>query len=265
MDTVKILREGAFKLRMLSDQNIWNNYSNKLLPAAVIELQNQLDISTTAIAHTVVDAMVEIEGDILSEKEIEAKYGKKIATAYQQSLRDIYLTGEQEIIKSPKITLTESPITEKKLNKLIRDRTFRASEFTLNNLKGDIFQKIAESIRLGLSQDKTREQIRTEFRPMAEYQLQRIARTESHSVYNQSKYETLLQNEKLVNKRWLSSGLPNMRQWHEEADGQSVPVDEPFIVWDEDLMYPGDPEGSPGNIINCACTMIPDITKGEKL
>ena len=32
-----------------------------------------------------------------------------------------------------------------------------------------------------------------------------------------------------------------------------IPVDDPFIVGGEELMFPGDPNGSPGNVINCRC------------
>ena len=33
-------------------------------------------------------------------------------------------------------------------------------------------------------------------------------------------------------------------------------MDEPFEVDGEQLMYPGDPAGSAGNIINCQCIEI---------
>ncbi len=46
------------------------------------------------------------------------------------------------------------------------------------------------------------------------------------------------------------------REDHAEADGQEVGMDEPFDVGGEQLMYPGDPAGSAGNVINCRCTVI---------
>jgi hypothetical protein len=47
------------------------------------------------------------------------------------------------------------------------------------------------------------------------------------------------------------------------ADGQVVGLDEPFIVGGEQLMYPGDPAGSPGNICNCLCDTFPEVMKIE--
>jgi len=43
---------------------------------------------------------------------------------------------------------------------------------------------------------------------------------------------------------------------HWSAHGQRVPVNEPFIVSGEELMYPLDPAGSPGNTLNCMCTSV---------
>ena len=52
------------------------------------------------------------------------------------------------------------------------------------------------------------------------------------------------------------------RASHAAIDGQMVKDGEPFYVDGEELMFPGDPNGSPGNTINCHCTMT-DIWKEE--
>jgi hypothetical protein len=56
-------------------------------------------------------------------------------------------------------------------------------------------------------------------------------------------------------KTWESVGDAHVREAHIEADGQEVPISEPFIVDGESLMFPGDTNlgASPGNIINCRC------------
>lgn len=59
---------------------------------------------------------------------------------------------------------------------------------------------------------------------------------------------------KFYKKRWISSRIPGRtRPEHWEADGQVVPIDKPFIVGGEELDFPRDPKGSPGNTINCMC------------
>ena len=63
------------------------------------------------------------------------------------------------------------------------------------------------------------------------------------------------------------TGIPHVKKWdatidgktrpdHADANGQVVPLSEAFMVGGEQLMFPGDPSGSPQQTINCRCTMI---------
>lgn len=56
-----------------------------------------------------------------------------------------------------------------------------------------------------------------------------------------------------LRKRWSARDDSATRPAHARADGQTVPVNQPFIVNMEALMFPGDPSGSPANVINCRC------------
>lgn len=57
-------------------------------------------------------------------------------------------------------------------------------------------------------------------------------------------------------KEWVTVGDEKVRDWHADADGQTVNVDEPFIVMGEELMFPSDDSmgASPENTINCRCS-----------
>lgn len=66
-------------------------------------------------------------------------------------------------------------------------------------------------------------------------------------------------------KKWLTSRDARVRRPtksspfdHAAAEGQTVPVDQPFIVSGEQLMYPGDGSmgASIGSLINCRCTCV---------
>ena len=48
---------------------------------------------------------------------------------------------------------------------------------------------------------------------------------------------------------------------HRKADGQKRAQKKAFNVSGEKLIYPGDPSGSPGNIINCRCVVLYKIKK----
>lgn len=59
-----------------------------------------------------------------------------------------------------------------------------------------------------------------------------------------------------VTKTWVAVLDESTREAHAEADGQEVPIDESFEVDGEDIAFPGDPSGSPGNVINCRCAVL---------
>jgi len=67
----------------------------------------------------------------------------------------------------------------------------------------------------------------------------------------------------MFGQMWLSQRDTRVRSGHLGADGQTVQLGEPFEVGPtaggstEDLAFPGDPSGSPPNVINCRCTALP--------
>jgi len=65
-------------------------------------------------------------------------------------------------------------------------------------------------------------------------------------IFNQEVREEL-------KKEWISMRDDKVRDDHAEADGQTVGLDDFFLVGGEQLEYPGDPNGSIENIINCRC------------
>lgn len=57
-------------------------------------------------------------------------------------------------------------------------------------------------------------------------------------------------------KEWLSAHDGRVRDSHAHLDGVRVEYDEKFP---NGLMYPGDPQGHPGEVYNCRCTLIADV------
>lgn len=112
-------------------------------------------------------------------------------------------------------------------------------------------------------------------------QMEAIARTEMLGIHSQVEMAQLLDMTNTfpgLHKQWVSVGDDRTRLGHllsaDEggAHMQTVPVNEPFRVpltvtvkgreelgEVEDMMYPRDPAASPGNVINCRCTMVPDF------
>jgi len=82
-----------------------------------------------------------------------------------------------------------------------------------------------------------------------------ISRTESHSASNASTQMAAKASGLPMQKEWIASGGERTRENHLLASGQTVNIDEPFIVGSDYLMQPGDPSGSAEEIINCRCAV----------
>lgn len=94
----------------------------------------------------------------------------------------------------------------------------------------------------------------------SDWQTERIARTTMTGASNAGTLQAWNQAEDdgvQLEKEWVSALQPDRsRESHMEAHGQRVGIHETFVVDGENLDYPGDPTGKPGNIINCLCGMI---------
>ena len=82
-----------------------------------------------------------------------------------------------------------------------------------------------------------------------------ISRTEMAGATNSASLADAQATVPDLNKTWICSMLPNSRETHIDADGQSVPQSDPFEVGDSELMYPGDPDGDVEEIVNCMCSI----------
>lgn len=85
-----------------------------------------------------------------------------------------------------------------------------------------------------------------------------VAVTEVHRAWNFGALAASMRIQRreatvTVFKRWDAKDDSATRPGHKRADGQTVSIYQPFIVNMEPLMAPGDPSGSPSNVINCRC------------
>jgi uncharacterized protein with gpF-like domain len=92
-----------------------------------------------------------------------------------------------------------------------------------------------------------------------------IAKTETHTAMTYGIDQSVASTGVEFEREWStagdervrpSRGSKNRRFNHRAADGQKRKQNEPFDVTNEKLMYPGDPTGSGGNIIQCRCIVL---------
>jgi hypothetical protein len=104
---------------------------------------------------------------------------------------------------------------------------------------------------------------------LPQYRLEAIARTETIRASNYGSME-LYREWGIKRHEWISTQDDRTRRFdngddfdHMAMNQKTTDIGTPFIVpgvdGDEALMYPGDPEGSAANTINCRCTTVPVI------
>ena len=117
---------------------------------------------------------------------------------------------------------------------------------------------ITNGTTAGDSIDTIADAIRAKWGDLSKGEAKRIAMTETAASYGYARNEAF-RAAGVTGKKWLTSGLDNTRPAHLKAGHDyniAIPMNTPFRVGGEALMYPGDPAGSPENVINCHCVMV---------
>lgn len=86
-----------------------------------------------------------------------------------------------------------------------------------------------------------------------------VARTEVIGACNAGSILTMRSADLAASKVWLATPDTRTRLDHRLAQGQTVPLDAPFVVGGVPLDHPGDDAGPPEAVINCRCSLAYDI------
>lgn len=146
----------------------------------------------------------------------------------------------------------------------MRQRIAMVTETTRNQ----IIAQITKGQEEGLSVEEIAKLISEQLPRISRIRGALIARTETHGAANFGANEAAKATGLTLRKEWVSSHDHRTRDFlepiaefsHRAADGQTVGMDQPFMIMKRDgtteaLMFPGDPVGSPGNVINCRCSV----------
>ncbi|MCE5184940.1 MAG: phage portal protein [Planctomycetaceae bacterium] len=85
-----------------------------------------------------------------------------------------------------------------------------------------------------------------------------IARTQTSGAVSSGRFAGL-EEAGVEKKGWLTSRDKDVRPEHRQAERQyadGIPMNQPFVVGGQKLMYPGDPNGSAAMVSNCRCLLI---------
>ncbi len=138
-----------------------------------------------------------------------------------------------------------------------------------NKLK-DVPQEVWDQIKAQLDEgvdkgESTKDlsaRVRSTFNEIGKKRGDTIATTETAAAFGTARQKAM-ETAGVQFKEWLTSHNKNVRPAHAAAEGQLVAIHEKFTVGGEELSHPGDPAGSPGNVINCHCIALSRAADGK--
>ena len=127
--------------------------------------------------------------------------------------------------------------------------------------KNKIAKVLSDGIRMGTSIQDMAARIAAD--AGGSVRATRIARTEVISASNLGSIEGARATELQLNKTWLATRDTRTRETHDEADGQTVAMDELFNVNGSLLDFPGDWSNNAdlAEIIQCRCSLIYQVRR----
>ncbi len=152
--------------------------------------------------------------------------------------------------------------TEAEAKKRILKRARARAQQIADDIAATTKIKIRRAITVGLANNKTPREIAKDILlrvggAVGQRRAMTIARTETHGAAQGALLDSAMEDsEALGTKEWISTNDDRTRPDHVEVNGQQVHINEKFKVGGESLAFPGDPSGSPENIINCRCQII---------
>lgn len=147
--------------------------------------------------------------------------------------------------------------------KFLEDKKIKFAIKVADTTHKAIINELSEGFRNGESIP----QLSNRIKDMPEFDIKRatlVSRTEIISSSNAGTLQGYKESGVVIGKEWSSTKDERTRDHHKEAEGQRVPIDDPFIVDGDLLDYPGDNShnAKASNIIQCRCSLIP-ILEGE--
>ena len=132
---------------------------------------------------------------------------------------------------------------------------------TGETVRNQINTSLEEGVTNGETHLQLAARVKAVFNDLTDGEAKRVAMTEVNIGYNTARQQAM-SDAGIEYKAWLSSHGPHVREAHAQAEADyidsPIPIDEPFEVMGEQLMFPGDDSlgASLENIINCQCVQL---------
>jgi hypothetical protein len=200
-----------------------------------------------------------------------AEAGAKSAPVVQSAMTDVYAVNRTYTVSqlAGQTGISFAQYDKRQIDVLLKDSASPFSKIAYKNMGTNhaIVRKLSREMAQATINGESQRDIVKRIRAVtgqSKYQATRVAQTERTRIQSQARSDTLTEAADLgvkVTKTW-SARMVNTRDTHAALDGVTIPQDEAFQLSDGDrLMYPGDPSGSPENVISCHCVLIPGVAE----
>jgi hypothetical protein len=197
--------------------------------------------------------------DAVFTKESDAALKRSLAPAWLESMKSGRAQAESLIAKK---AATVESVTNELFNKWVESHGLeKAKEINdtthkalLKKLQAAMAASIDAGDGLAATVDKLLIEVDGVYDNMDKARAVIVARTESCASLNYGTQITY-SAEGVEKKEFLAVRDGRTREDHAGADGQIVGINDPFNVGGEKMMYPGDPNCSAFNVVNCRCTI----------
>nr|DAI69726.1 MAG TPA: minor capsid protein [Caudoviricetes sp.] len=184
----------------------------------------------------------------------------KTVNEYLNECYDKSFTGNMYVLHGEGIPLIV-PIDQEKvvravqINSKINKGLYSRLGEDVDLLKRKITAQISRGVATGMSYSQMAQQL-AGYTKIGYNNAVRITRTEGHRIQQESTMDACYAARERgadVVKQWDATMDANTRESHQMVDGEIRALDEKFS---NGLMYPGDPEGSAAEVINCRCILL---------
>jgi len=150
----------------------------------------------------------------------------------------------------------ESFTIDSNVQEFINNKVFQFAQEVNDTTKKKLRETLSEGVTNGEGIQPLKRRVHALFEDRKGWEAERIARTETIGAANGGAWEANLQSSVVEKNEWLATLDDRVRDSHAAINGQIVEKNGRFS---NGLRFPGDPNGSVEEIVNCRCGLLPVI------
>jgi hypothetical protein len=230
---------------------------------SALNVEAELNVRLAKVFEKVADEVIGKLGDRLVAGDPQKKLAVGPIEDVKEKVRDLIYEYTKKATQSGRLeAASETGVHLDKLSEsalqLLKDHAFEAADSTIERARGNVMGALQIAYDEGMGIDEAAQLLRDNvFEGLANYESERIARTEIHSAQMGANHSVLVDASEY--EMWITAEDDRVRDGsHGDADhvamhGQIVRSGDAFS---NGLMYPGDMSGDAGEWMNCRCALI---------